>query len=329
MLLTPGPTRPRRRSASSGPRRAVHAERGRRHGCRSTAIWNYTGHPAAAVPAGLSGQGCRVRCSSSGAPPTRRRSRARRAARARAPVGGRAPARLFVSDPPSCSRSRSRPPGRPGSSLLEYARAQTLRDQREEHADGPRQRGGPGVRAADPGAARASAAPRTATSGRRGASDRERAGWSWVVDPLDGTINFLYRDSAVVRSRSPCATRTGRSPARSRPQPRASCSRATGTASAHAQRGGRAATARARRPGRRPAAAMPLVGTSGACATTRRVPALAPGARSSARVWSGDPGCATSAASAAPRSICAGRRSGATTPTSSGRSSRGTSPRGR
>ena len=58
VLLTPGPTFPRRRSAS----------------CRAAArctpllnavagwvpfygIWNYTGHPAAAVPAGLSGQG--------------------------------------------------------------------------------------------------------------------------------------------------------------------------------------------------------------------------------------------------------------------------------
>ena len=58
--------------------------------------------------------------------------------------------------------------------------------------------------------------------GEEGGPSRGTSGLSWVVDPLDGTVNFLFgipqwcvsvavRDAAGARSRARCMTRTATS----------------------------------------------------------------------------------------------------------------------
>ena len=80
-----------------------------------------------------------------------------------------------------------------GALLLERVRQRRrARGREQEHADRPRQRGRPRLRAGDPRAARASAARATASWGRRATRARAAAACSWVVDPLDGTVNFLF-----------------------------------------------------------------------------------------------------------------------------------------
>ena len=52
--------------------------------------------------------------------------------------------------------------------------------------------------------------PGDSVLGEEGAGTTGASGLGWVVDPLDGTVNFLY-SIPQWRSRSPAATATGRS----------------------------------------------------------------------------------------------------------------------
>ena len=194
----------------------------------------------------------------------------------------------------------------------------------QEHAHRPRQRGRPRLRARDPGAARASGAPRTAFLGEEGGYDEGTSGLTWVVDPLDGTINFLFgipqwcvsvavRDGTgtlagavydpnrdelftATQGRPPALARRGRrGELRAGRGPAGRRRWTTGSRNRHGRHRLRLRRRRARR--------------AGAGAGARRSRA-----------------CATSAASAAPHSTSPGRPPGATTPTSSAPSSSGTSP---
>ena len=190
----PGVRRPRR-ADHAGDRRAAAARSAQLQGRGAlwtlnavagwvpyNGVWNVTGQPAASVPAGFGADGL-PRVGAARRPPGRRghAAVARRAARGRAPVGAAAPARVRSErrDAASCSSSRARG-GAHGrrALLLERARPRAPSAGREqEHADRPRQRGRPRLAARDPRAARARAAPTTASWGRRGATSRRaRAG---------------------------------------------------------------------------------------------------------------------------------------------------------
>ncbi len=159
--------------------------------------------------------------------------------------------------------------------------------------------------------------------GEEGGSEDGSSGLSWVVDPLDGTVNFLFGIpqwcvSVAVRDEHRTLAGAVYDPNRdelftaTRGGPRAarlpSGSGGLTRPSVDAAPARRARRISPRRWSRR---ALP---TTRACAPRRRRCS-----RGSCRT------CATSAASAAPRSTSRGRPRAATTPTSSAPSSRGTS----
>ena len=76
--------------------------------------------------------------------------------------------------------------------LLEYYARGVREVGDEEDAHRPGLRGGPRGRARDPRGARRAPARRRRRWGRRATTSRARPGLRWVVDPLDGTINYLF-----------------------------------------------------------------------------------------------------------------------------------------
>ena len=202
------------------PRRAVDAQRRRAARARSTGCWNATGQPAASVPPGSTATACRSACSSSAARTTRRRcSRSRAQLEAARPVGRPPPAgQLSASSRPRSPRRPRAPPARCCSSASASERAL---DSHEVHADRPRQRGRPARGAGDPRRPRASARPTTRSWGRRATTRPARSGRRWIVDPLDGTINFLFGIPQWCVSASPARA----SPASSSTRCATSCSR--------------------------------------------------------------------------------------------------------
>ena len=184
------------------------------------------------------------------------------------------------------------------------------------------------VRAGDPRAARARAGPRTASSARRAAASEGTSGLSWVVDPLDGTVNFLFGIPAVVRERGRARRRRDARGRRLRPQPRRAVHRHAAHGPASAAREGATRRARAGGPdGGRAQLRRPSDGAR------RRDGRHRPRLRRAT--------CATAQAAVLARLIprvrdirrfgsaaldLAGPPPGATTPTSSAPSSSGTSP---
>ena len=82
--------------------------------------------------------------------------------------------------PPRGRPAARRPPGRP-----RRGRDQVQPDRRR-HRDGHRRR------EADHRPARRAPPATTASSARRAPASRARSGVRWVIDPLDGTVNYLY-----------------------------------------------------------------------------------------------------------------------------------------
>ena len=86
-----------------GPRRGVHAQRASCAGCRSTALWNHIGNPAAAVPAGFDADGLPLSVQLVGRPHAERTLFSLAAQlEARPALGRRAPAGL-LSTPASAA----------------------------------------------------------------------------------------------------------------------------------------------------------------------------------------------------------------------------------
>ena len=97
---------------------------------------------------------------------------------------------------------------------------------RQAGARRSRLRRGPRRRAGDRRRARRAAAPTTACSGEEGTANRDgTTGLRWVVDPLDGTVNYLLGDPAVVREHRLRGRRRDARRRRLRPAARRSCSR--------------------------------------------------------------------------------------------------------
>ena len=228
--------------------------------------------PAARRPARRAAATTRRRCSSLAAQ-----------IEARAAVGG--PPAAAVTRERRCSTSpleaaRAR---RPPCSWSASAARRPARRRDQEHADRPRQRGRPR------GRARRSArcwprAARRRDPRRGGRRRRGHSGLRWVVDPLDGTVNYLFGHPAVVASASPCEDATARSPASCYDPLRDELF------AARPRRAARRSTARRCRPRRddrprRPRWSRPASATTPRCARARR--------RSSRALL---PRCATSAA---------------------------------
>ena len=106
-------------------------------------------------------------------------------------IGGRAPRRRARPTRPSCSRSPWTPPGRPASSLRGAGPGRPSRSTPS-----------PARSTSSPPSTRASeelivgrllgARPDDGVLGEEGAARPGTSGVRWVVDPIDGTVNFLY-----------------------------------------------------------------------------------------------------------------------------------------
>ncbi len=110
----------------------------------------------------------------------------------RAPGAGRAPTRERLERRELADARRSTSPGRPRTWCASapggrrHRRGHQVQRRRRRHRGRPRQRG------ADPRAAHAPPGPTTASSARRATTSSARSGVRWIVDPIDGTVNFLY-----------------------------------------------------------------------------------------------------------------------------------------
>ena len=118
---------------------------------------------------------------------------ARRADRGRAPLGAAAPARVLVSEADALLEVAVEAARMAGALLAErVAQGRRARGREQEHArptSSARPTSPPSGRS---GSCSPSAAPTTASSARRASSEGGSSGLSWVVDPLDGTVNFLF-----------------------------------------------------------------------------------------------------------------------------------------
>ena len=108
----------------------------------------------------------------------------------------------------SCARVCERRPGarraggaggRRGAAVATSAGRRGARHEVLAHRPGVGRR--PRGRARDPRAAARPSAPTTACSARRARAARPRSGRRWIVDPLDGTVNFLYGLPGLGRER--------------------------------------------------------------------------------------------------------------------------------
>ena len=325
--------------------------------CRTTACGTSPASPRVGARRVSAPTACRAACSSSGAPTTRRRCcRSPRRSRPSAP-GRSASAGDRVSERPGAAGERTSTQHRgrrrallalaveaarmAGGLLAErVAPGRGARGGEQEHADRPRQRGRPRLAARDPRAAgRAPSARRVRGGG--GGRPPSRAAAACAGSSIRSTApSTSCSASRSGGSASPCATTAGTiAGAVYRRQPRRAVqrhARRPGAAAGVAWRARAGARERSRRlaaaPHRRRRRAWCAGGAGGEdLASAMVATGLAYDADVRARAGAGARAagrraCATSAASAARRSTWPGRPPGATTPTTSARSSSGTSP---
>ena len=234
---------------------------------------------------------------------------------------GRSAGRPASSERASCSLSLPRRPQLAGALLLERAQRGAERDVASKstptdlvsEADLAAQRAIRELLARPPPA-------RTASSGEEGGDEAGSSGLRWIVDPLDGTVNYLFgipQWSVSVAVADAEGTLAGAVYDPNRGE--------LFTATRARERPCSPATSGAARP-RAPIRANAGEGLATAMVATGLAYDAGVRERAGARARAGSPGrSATSAASAAPRSTSRGRRRDASTPTSSARSSRGTS----
>ena len=307
---TPGPARaavPRRRVPR--PRRAVDAQRHRRRGVPYYgAAGTSPGQPAPRCRPGFDGGRAAARRPAR-RPPARRgdAALARRPDRGGAAVGRPAPAAVSARRAARRRRVARGAARRPRVLLERYERRRCARSRPKSTPDRPRLRGRPRGRARDPRAARGAPARTTRSWARRATTCRARRGLRWVVDPLDGTVNYLFGIPQWCVSASPARAEVGRRP---RPAARRAL-HACAPASAAPLDGEplRGVCARRRSPRRssRPASATtPRVRAAQAAVVARLLPRVRDIRR----------------ARRAPRSTSPGWPPGATTPTTSAASTR-------
>ena len=118
----------------------------------------------------------------------------------------------------TCSPWRSRPRARRASWSMSMRDARCRRRRDEVQPDRHRHRGRPRLRGADPPDGCSAPAPTTASSARRATTSTGTSGVSWVVDPIDGTVNYLY--GLPHYAVSIAAARDGRGRGRRGAQPR-------------------------------------------------------------------------------------------------------------
>ena len=285
---------------------------------RSTRCGTTSATPRPPCPRASTRAACRCRCSSAGRPDSEpHAARARGAARGRAPVGRRSPAGLLSDASPTALRVIAAECARAAGELL---RARFVAG--GERAVASKSSPTDLVSQADLEAERAirellaARRPGDAILGEEGGETQAGEGLRWIVDPLDGTVNFLFGVPQW------CVSRGGRG--RRGWAWRASSSTRCATRSSRCERGGPATLdGTAVRGSCKSDLASSLVGDG---LRLRGVGARGARQRSS-RVCCRS--CATCAAWAALRSTSPGRRPAATTPSTSAASRRGTSPRAR